>query len=388
MNHKVCREYLAEIRERYRAANRQVKGQILDEFCQVCGYSRKYAIFRLSLRAHWLRKRPGPRPTYGPDVTKWFVVFWKKMRRICSKKMKQALPEWLRRFESPELTPEVRAKLLKMSPATMDRVLKLVRAHEIPHGLTLTKPGSFRKSKIPIRVHHWEVKTPGFMQADTVAHCGDNIGGAFGNTLTMTDIDSTWTENRAVWTKGSLPVFKQIKDIEENLPFKILGYSSDNGGEVLNQRLYHYFYESRNEGEKIPMTRSRAYRKNDQAHVEQKNWTHVRELFGYERVDHPDVVVLMNEIYKDFWSPLMNFFIPSMKLIRKTRIGARIKKEYDLPKTPYQRLLESADLSTEAKDKLRLRYESMDPFALSEGLDKRLERFFWLVKRKKQRWVA
>lgn len=136
------------------------------------------------------------------------------------------------------------------------------------------------------------------------------------------------------------------------------------------------------------MTRSRAYRKNDQAHVEQKNWTHVRELFGYERVDHPEVVVLMNEIYKDYWSPLMNFFIPSMKLMRKTRIGARIKKEYDEPKTPYQRLLESADLSIEAKEKLKLRYESLDPFALSEGLDKRLERFFWLVKRKKQRWVA
>jgi len=130
------------------------------------------------------------------------------------------------------------------------------------------------------------------------------------------------------------------------------------------------------------MTRSRAYRKNDQAHVEQKNWTHVRELFGYERVDHPDLIPLMNEIYKDYWGPLMNFFIPSMKLIRKTRIGARIKKEYDLPKTPYQRLQESAELSIEAKEKLRLRYESMNPFALSEGLDKRLERYLWQVKRK------
>jgi hypothetical protein len=388
MNHKVCREYLAEIRERYRAENRQDKGRILDEFCQVCGYSRKYAIFRLSLRAHLLRKRPGPTPTYGPEAIKWLTVLWKKMRRICSKKMKQAMPEWLNHFDQPEVTDDIRRKLLKMSPATMDRILKPVRAHETPHGLTSTKPGSFRKSKIPIRVHHWEVKSPGFMQADTVAHCGEVLGGAHGNTLTMTDIDSTWTENRAVWTKGSLPVFKQIKDIEESLPFKILGYSSDNGGEVLNQRLYAYFYESRKDGEKIQMTRSRAYRKNDQAHVEQKNWTHVRELFGYERVAHPDLVPLMNEIYKNYWGPLMNFFIPSMKLIRKTRIGARIKKEYDLPKTPYQRLQESADLSHEAKEKLRLRYESLNPFALSEGLDRGLERFLWLVKRKKQRWVA
>lgn len=388
MKRKVCREYLAEIHERYRAARREEKGRILDECCQVCGYSRKYAIFRLSLHAHLLRRRPGPRPTYGPEVIQWLTVLWRKMRRICSKKMKRALPEWLKHFDRPEMTEEARAKLLKMSPATMDRALKSVRAHETPHGLSTTRPGSFRKSKIPIRVHHWEVKSPGFMQADTVAHCGDSVGGAHGNTLTMTDIDSTWTENRAVWTKGSLPVFKQIKDIEDNLPFKILGYSSDNGGEVLNQRLYAYFYESRKDGEKIQMTRSRAYRKNDQAHVEQKNWTHVRELFGYERVAHPDLIPLMNEIYKEYWGPLMNFFIPSMKLMRKTRIGARIKKEYDLPKTPYQRLQDSAELSKEAKEKLRLRYESMNPFALSESLDKRLESFLWLVKRKKQRWVA
>jgi hypothetical protein len=310
------------------------------------------------------------------------------MRRICSKKMKYALPGWLKHFDSPGMTDEIRIKLLQMSPATMDRILKPVRAHEMPHGLTTTRPGSFRKGKIPIRVHHWGVTQPGFMQADTVAHCGDTLGGAHGNSLTMTDIHSTWTENRAVWTKGSLPVFKQIKDIEDNLPFKILGYSSDNGGEVLNQRLYAYFFESRKDGEKIQMTRSREYRKNDQAHVEQKNWTHVRELFGYERVDHPDLIPLMNDIYKNYWGPLMNFFIPSMKLLRKTRIGARIKKEHDEPKTPYQRLQESADLSLGAKEKLKLRYESLNPFALSEGLDKRLESFFWQVKRKRQRWVA
>lgn len=388
MDIKVRKAYLAEIRARYQSADRLAKGAILDEVCQVCGYTRKHAIYQLGARARLLVQRPGPVPIYGPEVTQWLVTLWRKMRRICAKKMKQALPMWLGRLKAPELSPEIRAKLLKMSPATMDRLLKPIRAQEVPHGISTTKPGAFRKSKIPIRVHHWEIKSPGYMQADTVAHCGDSVEGAHGNTLTMTDIDSTWTENRAVWTKGSLPVFKQIQDIEVNLPFRILGYSSDNGGEVLNQRLYAYFYESRKDGEKIQMTRSRAYRKNDQAHVEQKNWTHVRELFGYERVDHPDLVVLMNEIYKEYWGPLMNFYIPSMKLIRKTRIGARIKKEYDLPKTPYQRLLDSADLSEEAKNKLRLRYENLNPFALSEGLDKRLERFFWLIKRRHQRRVA
>ena len=191
-----------------------------------------------------------------------------------------------------------------------------------------------------------------------------------------------------MWTKNSFKVFEQIKDIEASLPFPIKSYASDNGNEVLNQRIYRYFVESRPDGYKVDMTRGREYRKNDQAHVEQKNYSHVRQLFEYERVDYSAIVDLMNEIYKQYWNPLQNFFIPSMKCIRKTRIGARIKKEYDDPKTPYQRLLESADMSDEGKQALILRYQNLDPFKLSEGLDRLLKRFFELTKKRRLLLVA
>jgi hypothetical protein len=286
------------------------------------------------------------------------------------------------------MTDEVRAKLREISPATIDRVLRHPKRQMQIRGISTTKQGSFRKTKIPIRMHFWDITEPGHMQADTVAHCGSSLEGAFANSLTMTDIHSTWTENRAVWTKGTLRVFEQIKDIEANLPFAIRSYASDNGNEVLNQRIYRYFVESRPSGKKVDMTRGREYRKNDQAHVEQKNYSHVRQLFEYERVDYPAIVDIMNEIYKQYWNPLQNFFIPSMKCLRKTRIGGRIKKEYDEPKTPYQRLLESADMTEEAKRALTLRYQNLDPFKLSEGLDQRLKRFFDLTKKRRLLLVA
>jgi hypothetical protein len=386
MSQQAKREYLIRILERYWNSSKRDKGLILNEFCGVCGLSRKHAIRKLKRAQN--RKlyaiRPGPQPKYDQAVQMVLFQLWLAMRKCCSKKMVVAIPAWIEYAASWEsLTSEVRAKLLQISPASIDRVLRSLKAQMQLRGFSTTKQGSFRKTKIPIRMHFWDIKDPGHMQADTVAHCGNSLEGAFGNSLTMTDIHTTWTENRAVWTKGSFRVFQQIRDIEENLPFPIKSYASDNGNEVLNQRIYNYFVENRPEGKKVDMTRAREYRKNDQAHVEQKNFSHVRQLFEYDRVGHPDVVDLMNEIYKHYWNPLQNFFIPSMKCIRKTRIGARIKKEYDAPKTPYQRLLDSADMSNEAKATLRARYQKLDPFKLSEGLDRKLREFFDQVKKMK-----
>lgn len=390
MSQKAKREYLESIIPRYRQADRKLKGKILDEMCAVCGYkSRKGAIRKIHRHIRPLRLRPGPRPVYGHAVTQLLFQLWLSMRKICSKKMKAAIPHWITFMKNWEsMNPETEALLRRVSPATIDRLLRPMKDQMKLKGLSTTKQGSFRKTKIPIRVHFDDITEPGHMQSDTVAHCGDSIEGAYGNSLTMTDIHSTWTENRAVWTKSSIRVFEQIRDIEESLPFPMKSYACDNGGEVLNQRIYQYFYESREEGRKVPLSRSRPYKKNDQAFVEQKNNTHVRELFEYERVSHPDVVKLMNEIYKEYWNPLQNFFIPSMKCIEKTRLGARMKKKYDEPKTPYQRLLDSADLSEEAKEALQARYKSLDPFRLSEGLNQRLELFFEAVKKKRHRWVA
>jgi hypothetical protein len=377
------REYLIEIRERYRNSSRKEKGKILDEFCKVCDYGRKHGIRILNGNRKVLGRKPGPKVRFDSAFIEVLETLWISMRRMCGKKMVQALPHWLPHNRSPKITPEIRAKLLKISASHIDRVLKPIRTRSNLKGLSSTKPGAFLKAKIPLRVHHWEIKTPGFMQADTVAHCGESLAGAFANSLTMTDIDSTWTENRAAWTKGSLNVYEQIKNIEEELPFPILGWSSDNGGEVMNEHLYKYFQTSRDEGSKVEMTRGRPYRKNDQAHVEQKNFSHVRQVFGYERFEHPDLVPLMNDIYKNYWGPLQNFFVPSQKLIRKERIGAKVKKQHDIPMTPYQRLMNSDKLTEKAKKDLKHQYERLDPFALSRELDKKLHFFFKEVKIKK-----
>ena len=383
MGIKARREYLIEIRERYKNSSRKEKGKILDEFCTVCDYGRKHAIRILNGSRKSLSRKPGPKIRYDAAFVTVLETLWIAMRRMCGKKMTKALPHWLPHNHSPKITPEIRAKLLKISASHIDRLLQPIRRRSSLKGLSSTKPGAFLKAKIPLRVHHWEIKTPGFMQADTVAHCGESLSGAFAFSLTMTDIDSTWTENRATWTKGSLNVYEQIKDIETNLPFPILGYSSDNGGEVMNKHLYKYFRSSRDSESQVEMTRGRPYRKNDQAHVEQKNFSHVRQIFGYERFQHPDLVSLMNDIYKNYWGPLQNFFVPSQKLIRKERIGAQIKKQHDIPMTPYQRLMNSDKIIEKAKQDLKSQYERLNPFHLSEELDKKLHFFFKEVKIKK-----
>jgi len=374
------KEYLKAIWQRYQKASRKEKSLILDEFSKNCGYSRKHAIRRLRA-PHWSgRNKPGPKVRYDQNFVEVLEWLWVSMRRMCGKKMVKALPLWLPHNHDPRITPEIRVKLLKVSAATIDRLLKPIKQKSKPKGLSSTKPGFFLKAKIPLRVHHWDVTQPGFMQADTVAHCGTSLAGAFANSLTMTDIHSCWTENRALWTKGSLNAYEQIKDIEKKLPFKILGYSSDNGGEVMNDHLYRYFVSTRKKKNKVQMTRGRPYQKNDNAHVEQKNYSHVRQLFGYQRFEKIELVALMNLIYKRYWNPLQNFFVPSQKLIRKTRIGGRVKKEHDQPQTPYQRLMDSDTLTSEDKKKLRSQYDKLNPFTLSEDLDKKLHFFFKKVK--------
>jgi hypothetical protein len=232
---------------------------------------------------------------------------------------------------------------------------------------------SLIKNKIPIKLLDEDVKEPGYMEADTVAHCGNSLAGEFINSLTMTDLFSAWTENRATWTKESKRVRSQISDIERSLPFKIKGFASDNGNEFFNHEL-HDFFDKR--PVKVEIVRRRPYKKNDNAHVEQKNWTHVRELFGYERFDHVDLVDLMNEIYKFYWNPLWNFFNPVMKLESKTRVGGKLIKKHDEPKTPYQRLLESNHLTDVDKTVLKTRFERLNPFQLRMELEKKLKWFF------------
>lgn len=376
MSQRAKREYLLAIAERYRKATYLEKKPILDEFCNVCGYNRKYAIRKLSKALRTAAGGPakrGRRPKYDERVVRVLIEIWEQTERVCSKRLKAALLIWLNYM--PVLESSTREKLLTMSSATIDRHLAPVRRARGHKGISTTRATMFAKKHIPLKTEFDNEIRPGFMHADTVAHCGDSLLGAFAYSLTMTDIATTWTEVRAIWSKSSWLVFNGIKDIEECLPFKILGYHADNGGEVLNKRIFHYFRTSRKDEDKVEITRSRAYRKNDQCYVEQKNFTHVRKIFGYERIECRALTEQMDRIYKAYWNPLQNFFLPTAKCIEKTRVASKIVKKYDQLKTPYQRVLES-DLIDE-KQKLRLiaQYENLNPIELSKWLKLLLCRF-------------
>jgi len=337
----------------------------------VCGYARKHAIRILNAESPLTPQKPGRKAIYGPEVISHLQMLWIRMGEICSKKMIVALPFWLEHYKPERFPDELRKQLLCVSASTIDRMLKPMRKNQ--KGLSGTKSSVRFKNLVPIHNRDHKVTKPGYMQGDTVAHCGDNLIGAFGNSITLTDIHSTWTENRAAWTKESAKIVEQIADIEKNLPFELLGMNTDSGSEFINYQFAKYMREDRVQA--VDFTRSRPYKKNDQAYVEQKNFTHVRQLFGYERIETQELVLLMNDIYTNYWNPLQNFFIPSTKLLTKVRVGARIKKTFEIPKTPYQRLLDSADMSEERKEALRERYKSLNPFDLRDGLEKKLKEF-------------
>jgi len=368
--------YLEAIRKRYKKANRKQKAKILDEFCEVCGYNRKYAIRALNKPKKKKRQKPGRRPWYdGERLLGPLKTIWLACNQMCSKKLRVALKEWLPSYEQEQgcLDDVTRGQLYSISAATIDRLLKPLRIHHPGKGRCGTKPGRLLKNQIPIKTDHWDVTQPGYVEADTVAHCGTSLIGDFAWSLTLTDIKTTWTENRATWGKGATSVVEQIKNIEKSLPFEILGFDCDNGSEFLNYHLIRYFANKKNS---VQFTRSRPYHKNDNAHVEQKNWTHVRHLFGYNRFDKPILVTLMNDLYSNEWSFYQNHFCPTMKLVEKKKINSRYYKRYDIPKTPYQRVIESAFIDEETKAKLIAQHQTLNPFALKRAIERKLKNIF------------
>jgi len=373
--------YLKAIRLRYWRAAKKTKVTILDEFCAVCGYHRKYAIRVLNRRGKpSIKQRPGRKPIYAsPELLTALKRIWFASDQMCSKKLKAAIPLWLPFYETvyKALTPETQAQLLSVSAATIDRLLKPVRVVHGRKGLSGTRPGSLLKNQIPIRTDFWDVSQPGFMEADTVAHCGNSLAGDFIWSLTMTDIHTAWTESRATWGKGAQGVLDQIQDIEARLPFALLGFDCDNGSEFLNYHLVRYFTDHPS---LTSFTRSRPYKKNDNAHVEQKNWSHVRQLFGYDRLEERQALPLMNDLYANEWSLYQNHFCPNMKLLEKTRINSKYRKKYDLPRTPYDRVLASDQVSDAAKEQLITVHQSLNPFILRKSIEKKLRVIFKFVK--------
>lgn len=378
---KLCMElYLNNVKKRYKQASRKEKSRILDEFCEASGYHKKHAIRVLNSpkrRRRQAKEKRGRPKTYPSSVyQKPLKQIWLATDQLCGKRLKLALPLWLPHYADTygELEPAIYEGLLKMSASTIDRLLADARVKN-GKGRSGTKPGKLLKKQIPVKTDQWDEDRPGFLEADTVAHCDSSLAGNFAWSLTMTDIFSTWTELRAVWNKGSTGVIAQIEDIEQALPFDILGFDSDNGSEFLNWHLVRYFSNEAGEP-RIQFTRSRPYHSDDNAHVEQKNWTHVRQLLGYDRFNKPSLVDLMNDLYKNEVSLMNNYFIPSTKLIDKQRVDAKIIKKHDSPATPYQRLMDSEHISDNAKEALTKKYHALNPFKLRATIRKKVDAIF------------
>jgi len=372
------KEYTEAVRGRYIRASKKEKGKILDEFTEVVGYHRKAAI-RLLHRINQVRvngKRGYPRQ-YGAPVADALRVAWEATDRLCSKRLHPFLPELvkvLRRHGEITMTDEIEAKLCQMSPSTIDRLLRHCRRLGGRRGFTTTKPGSLLKNSIPIRTFaDWEEDCPGFLEIDLVHHCGDSTEGFYLTTLSTVDVATGWSECIGVWGKGQQRVGAAVHCVQQRLPFPLLGLDSDNGGEFINKHLYTYCIRKG-----ITFTRSRSYKKNDSCHVEQKNWTVVRRVVGYDRYSSRAALEVLNRVY-DLLRLYVNFFQPVMKLLAKSRQGAKVHKIYDTARTPYQRLLEDNVLMEDKRTELAAIYYGINPVLLLRQINGNLERLWTLV---------
>ena len=373
-------EYAEAIRERYLAASKGKKGEFLDQFTMVTGCHRKAAIrlLRRTGRAKVKRKRGRPR-RYGHDVVSALRVVWEATDRLCSKRLQPFLPELvkiLRKHGEAPVNAGTEAQLCRMSPATIDRLLRpyrLVGGRRLR--LSTTRPGSLLKKSIPIRTFtEWEQDRPGFLEIDLVAHCGESTEDFYLTTLTTVDVASGWAECMGVWGKGQQRVRAAIHRVRQRLPFPLRGIDSDNGGEFINQYLFNYCRD-----EDITFTRSRPYKKNDSCHVEQKNWSVVRRLIGYDRYDTKAALETLNRIY-DLTRHHVNFFQPVMKLVHKTRHGAKVYKVYDTAQTPYQRLLAAGVLTEAKQQELAATYHRLNPVLLLRQINENLEHLWTLAR--------
>jgi hypothetical protein len=374
------KEYLVKIRDRYKGASKKEKQLILDEFCTVCNYNRKYAIRLINSNPPTKTKttKRGRKKHYtDPMLKKVLRDIWVATNLPCSKRLKAILPLWLPYYEG-DIPDYIYLQLLSISPASIDRMMKPDRDKYSRRGLSTTKPGSLLKKKIPVKTNQWDESQPGFVEVDGVAHCGTSTAGMFAYTINCVDIATSWTEQRAVWGKGERGVLHSIENIENSLPFEIQGFDCDNGSEFINWHLFRYFDERK---KPVKFTRSRPYRKNDNAHVEGKNWTHIRQYLGYERFDKIEIVQQLNDLYTSEWRLYHNFFMPSSKLVAKQRVGSRVKKKYDDPKTPFQRILESPYIDMETKAVLQKRFEELNPFKLQMSLAAKIKRILKNVDR-------
>ena len=373
MSQKTRNEVLTKMKGRYLKAGIEYKRKLLDQAQELFGYHRKSAI--RALRAPTVER--GPRIVTGRPVEyesgillPWLRRIWEATDYACGIRLAAMMPEWVPAFEAHEkrLPSVVRERLLEASGRTLDRLLTPLRYQG--GGRSLTRPGTILRQQIPIRGSVFEENKAGWMEVDTVALCGGSVAGEFVWMVDGVDYTTTWVEVRPMWGRGQVGTLAALKDIEASLPFALLGLDSDNGGEFLNHHVLRWLQKR---PQPVLMTRSRPYKKDDNAHVEQKNWTHVRQCFGYERYDNPEVVALMNDMVKGPYGQLRNYFHASLKLDRKEKEDGRMRRVYGKPQTPLARVLASAQVTEQTKTKLRKQKACLNPFALKQEVAKSLK---------------
>jgi len=388
MNGRSRREYLAVIYARYRRASLQEKHVILGEFCRNTGYNRKYAIRLLNGPLPDPRRDgPGRRhrsPGYGKAVSAVLGAVWEAAGYPCAVRLKALLPLWMpwvrKRFRPARPTE---SGLLRISARPIDRRLaegkKRVR-HRL-YGGTRTKPGTLLKRLIPLRTDHWQQKMPGFAEVDLVSHSGNSARGEFAYSLDWTDVHTGWTETRAILGRGRQAGLDALEEIRAALLFPLRGINSDHGSEFIN---WHVGVGcARHE---VQFSHSRPYKKDDNAYIEPKNWTPVRKLMGWDRYDTPEAVDAMNDLYRSELRLWLNLFQPSAKLIKKVHVSSKLRRRYDFPQTPLDRLeagledgqADEATVRTQVAALKKLR-QGLDPFELSRQIDRKLQGIYALA---------
>jgi hypothetical protein len=371
MSQQSKQELVKRLHPRYLQAGRTEKSKILDEFIAVTGYHRKHAIRVLRKEVpSCLRERRGRQRIYTGSVVSALSEIWHICGCICGKRLQPFLPEMvktLQRHGELNMDEETKSLLLQMSAATIDRRLRPFRA-QLRRGLSTTKRGTLLKQSIPVRTFaDWDDVRPGFTEIDLVAHCGVSTHGKYLNTLTAVDIVSGWTECLVLPFRSQGGVSAAVTQLQSRLPFPLLGLDCDNDSVFINETLKRHC-----EKHKITFTRSRPYKKNDQAHVEQRNGSVVRRTIGYQRYESPQALALFEAIYADlhFYT---NFFQPSLKLVAKKRYGSKVYKKYDQAQTPHQRAMQSPDVDKRAKLKLQQTYLELNPAELRRRIDANLK---------------
>jgi transposase InsO family protein len=381
LGNKGRREYLQAIYERYRKAGRKAQKVILNEFCANTGYHRKYAIRLLN----------GPRPekrrqrrerrrglSYSAETVALLTAVWEAAGYPWSVRLKALLPLWMpwirKRFR---VRPEIAKQLLHISPRQMDRRLKAQKTQRRRRMYGRTKPGYLLKHHIAVKTDRWDVQIPGYTEVDLVSHSGNSASGEFAHTLNVTDIHSTWTESRAVLGRGEETVQRALNEIATGLPFALLGVDSDNGSEFINWHLKRWCDQKQ-----IQLTRGRPYKKDDNAHIEQKNWTHVRKLLAWDRYDTHEAVAAINDLYSQELRLWLNLFLPSVKLVKKVRVGSKVRRMYDAARPPFERVRECAQADAQKVAKFEELRKRLDPFQLSRTIERKLERISRLANRR------